>query len=447
MPRGRLFHLDWASVADRCDELLAALYTTAISRPAGTVKPEQEPGIVRVLRRLGASPEDLAAVTGLGKADGAGATSLRFLSNAARHGSSHCTPRSPRCSACPLISFCQAGINHARRSTGDALLAIDVFAGAGSLSAAFRREGFRVALAVERDRHAAQTYRFNNRGVPVIEADVRRVSARELLAAAGCKKRDVTVVISGPPCQGFSAAGRRKPHASQNFLYRYLADLSKGIGAGVVVMENVPGLKSVNGVCFEHRIVNHFRSRGYNAESFEVDAAEFGVPQRRKRMLFLGLHARLGLTPRRPVPLAQRGNRTVEMALRGLPALRAGAGADVLQRNGRLIYNHRAMAHGTGVIRKIRKIGPGQGPISYRRLERGMARTLIAGHRAMPVHPRQHRTITVREAARIQTLPDGFRFLGPHSEQPLQVANVVPFQLGRAIARTLMHALRRPEAR
>jgi DNA (cytosine-5)-methyltransferase 1 len=106
--------------------------------------------------------------------------------------------------------------------------------------------------------------------------------------------------------------------------------------------------------------------------------------------------------------------------------------------NEEVLHNHRAMEHSEPVVKKIRGIMPGQGPLSYRRLTWDTARTIVAGHRAMPVHPSAHRTITVREAARIQTLPDWFRFLGPHSEQPLQVANVVPFELARSIARNVI---------
>jgi len=88
-------------------------------------------------------------------------------------------------------------------------------------------------------------------------------------------------------------------------------------------------------------------------------------------------------------------------------------------------------------VRKIRKLKPGQGPISYRRLDEDAARTLIAGHRALPVHPWLHRTISVREAARIQGFRDDYVFCGPPSEQPLQVANAVPPAVASAVARAV----------
>jgi DNA (cytosine-5)-methyltransferase 1 len=106
--------------------------------------------------------------------------------------------------------------------------------------------------------------------------------------------------------------------------------------------------------------------------------------------------------------------------------------------NDGLIFNASTMAHSAKVVEKISKIEPGKGPMSYRRLTDDVARTLVAGHRALPVHPWLHRSISVREAARIQGFPDDFVFAGSRASQPLQVANAVPPPLGRAIANHLV---------
>jgi len=253
----------------------------------------------------------------------------------------------------------------------------------------------------------------------------------------------VTAVIGGPPCQGFSSAGPRKPLASRNFIYRALADVAKAVRARVLVMENVPGLKRVNGVRFAKRILRDFATRGYVGASFEVDATDFGVPQRRKRLFFVCTRRRY---PK--IRIRMRASRSTAKcgvldAFDGLPRARAGEGGNRFRVRGKLFHNHRAMTHSKAVVRKIRKIKAGKGPISYRRLRRDYAHTIVAGHRAMPVHPRQHRTITVREAARLQTLPDDFHFLGPHANQPLQVANTVPYRLARGVARALSAELKR----
>ena len=105
--------------------------------------------------------------------------------------------------------------------------------------------------------------------------------------------------------------------------------------------------------------------------------------------------------------------------------------------DGRVILNSKAMMHSPKVVEKIKAIPQGGGPISYRRLEDGIARTLVAGHRALPVHPSENRAITVREAARIQGFPDSYFFCGARSNQPIQVANAVPPMLAQTVAEAL----------
>lgn len=433
------FKLDAGSALQRCDELLVAIYTK--EAPKVRIRAgddELSDDVLRVFRRLGFPARDSANAVAFYRSQRGGGDAASFFGKLADHAEIRCKASNPQCDSCSLVSFCSLGTKAILRSALGRALVVDLCSGAGSLSAAFRQEGLRVILAVEKERHAAQSYRLNNPGVQVIEADVRHISSKTVLAMTGCSKGEVSVVISGPPCQGFSAAGSRKPSARQNFLYRSVARIAAGVDAAVVVMENVPGLRRVNGVPFESRILRSFRALDYRVKAFEVDSHDFGVPQHRRRLLFVGLRARLGLEVVAPTPLNLKAKPpTVADALRGLPRPKTGHNGRFMI-NEEVLHNHRAMEHSEPVVKKIRGIMPGQGPLSYRRLTWDTARTIVAGHRAMPVHPSAHRTITVREAARIQTLPDWFRFLGPHSEQPLQVANVVPFELARSIARNVI---------
>jgi DNA (cytosine-5)-methyltransferase 1 len=442
---GRFCNLDNKSILLRASEILEALYGSI--RTAETnrgLNPKRIVEAKRILRRLGL---DTHCVVGCAeneaklKPNPNPLVSSSFLSNLATHARKCCTTVHPRCNACPLLSFCSNGM---RRNVLPSVkpIAIDLCAGAGALSAAFKREGFHVALAVENNKHAAQSYRVNNPGVPVLEVDVRRIRPSRILRTLGLERGQIAAVISGPPCQGFSAAGPRKPRAGRNFLFRAIARIAKGLNARILIMENVPGLKRVNGVSFQNKITAHFRKCGYVGEPVEVDASEFGVPQRRKRLIFACTQRNRHTASLRLRPLKGITRLTVTEALKGLPQPQIGHARNGCHPRHPVVHNHRAMAHSARVIRKIERIKPGEGPISYRRLPVGLAGTLIAGHRAMPVHPRQHRTITVREAARLQTMPDSFRFLGPHSEQPLQVANVVPYRLSRAIARSLLSSIR-----
>jgi len=437
----RLVRFDRKGILERCDELLRFLYAGAGTTKQTCSDPVQDmPEFKRVLGRLclvGRADDNLAQALPR-------QVTPTIASNLIRHARSCCTDQNPRCSECPLISFCPTGIDGLRKSLSGKAVSVDLFAGAGGLSAGFRHEGFHVALAIEKDKNAAQSYRVNNPGVPVLEADVRRIRPRDILRLLRYKRGEITAVIGGPPCQGFSAAGPRRPMARRNFLYRSFGAMSHGLGVSFLVMENVPGLKRVNGVGFQDRILAHFRDCGYVGKAVELDASKFGVPQRRKRVFFVCTRRGFRAAPTKLRPIKKKGNPSVAQALTGLPRPRLSDTKDGIPGQAVALWNHRAMVHSNKVVRKIRKIEPGSGPISYRRLRLDLAHTIIAGHRAMPVHPRQHRTITVREAARIQTMPDWFCFLGPHSEQPLQIANVVPFDLARATARTLLFAMKRP---
>ena len=130
---------------------------------------------------------------------------------------------------------------------------------------------------------------------------------------------------------------------------------------------------------------------------------------------------------------------TVLETLRSLPAFGPGEQAEWRTLpDGSELLNASTMDHSDAVIAKIRRIKPGGGPISYRRLEGDLARTLVAGHRALPVHPTVDRTMSVREAARLQGFPDNYVFCGPRADQPLQVANAVPPPVARALGQHLL---------
>ena len=363
-----------------------------------------------------------------------------------------CSDPEPRCVSCPLVSFCETGRSRVMSQHGNAT-AVDLFGGAGALGLGFRCAGFSIVAAVEIDRDAAQTYRLNHPGVPVLEASVEDVTADGLQAWLPTLAAPSTV-IAGPPCQGYSAAGSRDVGDRRNLLFRHVGRLARRLAARSVVIENVPGLRRVNGVTYTDKITASLRRSGYRTwkRPVALRASSFGVPQNRQRLFFVGVKRGIEL-PELPVPthapyesdaIDSRLQRTPSLAerLEDLPHLAPGEGAERLRLpDGRVVLNSRAMAHSPSVVAKIKAIPAGGGPISYRRLESDVARTLVAGHRALPVHPDQGRTITVREAARIQGFPDDYFFCGPRSTQPLQVANAVPPALSEAVARQMLKSL------
>lgn len=375
-----------------------------------------------------------------------------FAQNLMAHSRLVCTDPEPRCASCPLVSFCETGRRRTTSGRGTAT-AVDLFGGAGALGLGFRWAGFSIAAAVEIDRDAAQTYRLNHPGVPVLEAPVETVTVDALQTWLPTLTAP-SAVIAGPPCQGYSAAGSRFSDDQRNLLFRHVGRLARRLGALSVVIENVPGLRRVNGVTYTDKITNSLRRCGYRTwkQPVALRASDFGVSQNRRRLFFVGVKSEIEL-PMAPVPThAPYGDDAVDSSLlrtpslaqrlEGLPRLASGEGAERLRlSDGRVVLNSQAMAHSPRVVAKIDAIPAGGGPISYRRLESDVARTLVAGHRALPVHPDQNRTITVREAARIQGFPDDYFFCGPRSVQPLQVANAVPPALSEAVARQLLTSL------
>ena len=376
----------------------------------------------------------------------------RLHVNLAHHGGAVCVESVPRCENCSLVSFCETGRSRVAAATGRETV-VDLFGGAGAMGLGFEQAGFRIAAAVEIERHAAQTYRLNHPGVPVLEASVEDVSGdalRSWLPGMGIP----SAVIAGPPCQGYSAAGGRTNGDRRNLLFRHVSRLARELRARSVLIENVPGARRVNGVTYTERITASLRRAGYAtwAQPATLRASDFGVSQNRRRLFFVGAGRDVALPAvPRPTHVPPDGatadpslphTATLVERLQDLPSLGPGDGSERLQLpDGRVVLNSTVMKHSPEVVAKIRAIPPGGGPISYRRLDGDVARTLVAGHRALPVHPTEDRTITVREAARIQGFPDTYFFCGPRASQPLQVANAVPPALARAVAEKLWASL------
>lgn len=373
----------------------------------------------------------------------------RLHINLIHHGRFVCRTQRPDCPSCVLISFCAHGRSVAHADAKAKPIAVELFAGAGGMGYGFRQAGFDIALAVESDRHAAQTYRLNNPGVPVVEARIDGTTRASSLKRYMPGVERIDALIAGFPCQGYSAAGSRRPDDERNALYRDAARLARQLKAETLILENVPGLRRVNGHAFLEQILDEFERAGYSMGAHLLRACDFGVPQHRLRYIFLG--ARTGSAPSGPNPthlschasdeFAHSLPRTprLEELLQQLPPLPAGLMAERYRHGNREFLNMSTMTHSTRVIEKIKAIGQGEGPISYRRLEPDEARTLIAGHRALPVHPWLDRTISVREAALIQGFPPTYFFCGPRSEQPLQVANAVPPPLAKVVAEHVRH--------
>ncbi|GAA4616595.1 hypothetical protein GCM10023195_73840 [Actinoallomurus liliacearum] len=411
--------------------------------------------VSRIFHRLGLVPKRVGKVDqALYEETVPVAMRQRLHANLVHHGTVICKANMPTCGDCPLISFCPEGQGRLEADTRP--VAVELFAGAGGLALGFEQAGFRVAVAVEMERNAAQTHRANHPGTVVLERDVNQITAGHVRAVAPWVG-DVSAVIGGPPCQGYSVAGKRDPHDKKNVLFEQQVRLAAELKARFVVIENVLGMRNIKGIRFHEAVERSLRESGYTPNHRVVKASNYGVPQLRWRLIFMAqlLSESSGIEPEMPggafcgdrrerCQCRRRWVPTVmdELSKPGLPELESGTVAEfVLLEDGGVLLNGSTMKHSQKVIDKIAGIQPGKGPISYRRLHKDLARTIVAGHRALPVHPVLNRTISVREAARIQGFPDHYVFCGTRGKQPLQVANAVPPALGKAVADELIRVI------
>jgi DNA (cytosine-5)-methyltransferase 1 len=362
------------------------------------------------------------------------------------------------------------------------LTAIDLFCGAGGFSEGFREAGFRVLAGNDIDEFAGETFALTHNEATFLPGPIEKLSARDFLRAAKLKRGELDCLIGGPPCQAFSVYNHQRGlHDRRSRLFREYLRIVDGLKPKWVVMENVTGITSVGKGRAVREIVEGLRESGYHVEMTILRAEEYGVPQERRRIFFIG--NRLGI----PVswPEATHGPErqpyvTVWEAIGDLPRLRNGE-APIAPRSYRhapscdfqryvrgnqsSVNNHQAPRLAPINLERMKFI-PGGGswrdlptrllPAGMRRARRcdhtkrygrlvktGLASTILTKcdlHWGAFIHPTQDRILTVREAARLQSFPDWFVFCGPRTEQFVQVGNAVPPLLGRRIAEALLTA-------
>ncbi len=343
---------------------------------------------------------------------------------------------------------------------------IDLFAGVGGLSLGFEMAGFEVALANEFDPSIAEAYKRNRPDTRMIVEDITKLPVDETF---GPYEGKVTAVIGGPPCQGFSQKGSRKSiNDPRNFLFRYYFEVVKRVKPKYFVIENVPNLLTTEGGYFKDEIIELFSGIGYAVSCGVLCAADFGVPQDRHRTCILG---KLGATEPISLPTPNGAHTTVWDAISDLSYLESGEGSEeqgyrnppqsgyqcMLRAGSNELYNHIATRHSKVTLERLEMIAPECGkemlPEEHhtksiysgtwcRMKKDGIAKTITTRYDTPSsgefTHPYLNRAITTREAARIQSFPDTFRFYGSKSSQMKQVGNAVPPLLGKAIAERIL---------
>jgi DNA (cytosine-5)-methyltransferase 1 len=338
---------------------------------------------------------------------------------------------------------------------------VDLFCGAGGLSLGLRRSGWKPLLAIDHWPDAVATYRANFRGNHVTDADVSALD-EDRLGALLSERPDW--VVGGPPCQGFSTVGRRERGDPRNKLVHEFARLVRLLRPRGFLIENVLGLRDMR---FVGEVCELFSELGYGVTPLLLTAADYGVPQLRRRIVFVGDVQGRSLLKPTPTKL-QPDYVTVWDAIGDLPELKPGEKADsydkppvtAYQRCMRLrsqeLQGHEASKHPAHLVRAIsfipdggnrQSIPPRYQPKSgfhnsYSRLHSGSPAVAVTQNMGKPsatrcIHPFQDRGLTSREGARLQGFPDTFRFLGPTTSQRLQIANAVPPILAEVLGRAL----------
>jgi DNA (cytosine-5)-methyltransferase 1 len=389
---------------------------------------------------------------------------------------------------------------------------IDLFAAPGGLSLGFDMAGFECLAAVDIDEKGMLTFQQNFPGAAPLVADIRKLDSSSLLKRAGISRDDVDVVIGGPPCQGFSTIGRvkiaslvregvwnlRNAHPRfiddpRNILYKEFVRIVRDLQPKAFVMENVPGMMSYRNGEIVDQIREDFAAIGYRTDARVLNAVQFGVPQVRKRIFFIGTRMDgAKITWPKPTHLESEGGMpsleefvegplkrpvTVWEAIGDLPdPVEGRPGLADLEldydkppfseyqkwaRDGSSkVHNHVTRYHSERDIRvfsmmkegmwwrdlpaEVRELYGYRDDIFHdkmKRLRSDRPSWTVVAHLYkdgyMYIHPKQPRSITVREAARLQSFPDRFIFRGSRTDQFKQVGNAVPPLLAKAVANSV----------
>lgn len=357
------------------------------------------------------------------------------------------------------------------------LKVIDLFCGCGGFSKGFQQAGFNIKFGIDMWKDATVTYKYNFPSAVVLNEDITKITGQTILDMTGINSNDVDIIIGGPPCQGFSVSGKRMLDDERNKLYKSYVELVAELQPKVFVMENVPGLVRLFKGQVAKQVIDDFSAVGYDVNMKILSADNYGVPQQRKRVFFVGINKKKIVNfDRYTYPVPFRGQGTSRPAWTCWDAISdldfvpddVSLGDDIsyelpvkseyqkeMRVGSKTIFNHSITIHKQQTKDIIAMVPDGgnykdlpQDLWNTRKVHIAWTRmnskkpcfTIDTGHNHH-FHYRANRVPTVRESARIQSFPDVFKFIGIKTSQLKQVGNAVPPLLAKAIADSIMSFL------
>lgn len=342
---------------------------------------------------------------------------------------------------------------------------IDLFSGCGGLSFGFEQAGFECIVGVDFDKPALETFKYNHPHANAMHLDLsKEESITSIVEEVGDKKVDL--IVAGPPCQGFSLTGTRNENDKRNTLFYSVFKLAAVVQPKYIVIENVPGIATLYKGKAREAILEEFEKLGYTCSEKLIYAPDYGVPQIRKRMFFVGV---LGNEQFEfPLPTHSESDYvTCEEAISDLPSLEDDLGSEIsdyatepmsdyqkmMRSESDKLFNHVGTKHTDLVVSVIKQVPEGgnhkdlpEGVGTSRKFNEAWTRyhskkpskTIDTGHRNH-FHYKWHRVPTARENARLQSFPDSFHFVGPKTQQYKQIGNAVPPLLGYVLGKQILN--------
>lgn len=342
---------------------------------------------------------------------------------------------------------------------------VDLFCGAGGASYGFQNAGFNVILGIDHLIPALKTYQKNHENSSTILGDIKDITPEMINNAIG--DTSVKVLIGGVPCQGFSLNNRkRREDDPRNQLFYEFIRFMKILKPDVVMLENVSGMRSMKNGEVVETIKSEMISAGeeigkeYNVNFKMLNAADYGVPQLRNRLIFLGGDSRFNITFPKP-KFTPDNYRTVRDAIGDMPSLKPKENIreydkepfseyqKLMRKDSKFLFNNQAPNHPQATVDRIKNTKPGE-PMYPRYKQRirltwdNPSPTQVCGGIRPQFqfgHPEDNRGLTIRERARIQSFPDIFKFTGGMVQERVQTGNAVPPLLAQAIAKNLYSEL------